>query len=102
MHGSGSGNFAQGMALRHRDRNHMALELRFKRLVMSAKKVKRDGSNNALFLLRRSEEVLDFVSFIPEYFIFFGVTRDDIIFKILVSSCLLLVDRKSTRLNSSH
>lgn len=59
--GSGSGNFAQGMALRHRDRNHMALELRFKRLVMSAKKVKRDGSNNALFLLRRSEEVLDFV-----------------------------------------
>ncbi len=60
--GSGSGNFAQGMVARYPDRNHMALELRFKRLVLSARKVKRDKAQNALFLRRRGEEVLDFVA----------------------------------------
>lgn len=59
--GSGSGNFAQGMAMRYRERNHIGLELRFKRLVLSANKVKRDNSTNALFLRRRSEEILDFI-----------------------------------------
>ena len=40
----------------------MGLELRFKRLVLSANKVKRDGSTNALFLRRRGEEILEFVA----------------------------------------
>ncbi len=60
--GSGSGNFAQGMAKRYPERNHIGLELRFKRLVLSANKVKRDGSKNALFLRRRGEEILDFIA----------------------------------------
>lgn len=59
--GSGSGNFAQGMVVRHPDRNHMALELRFKRLVVSAVKVERENAKNAVFLRRRGEEILDFV-----------------------------------------
>lgn len=59
--GSGSGNFSKEQTLRHRDRNHLALELRFKRLVMSAKKLKKDGSYNAKFLLRRSQELLNFI-----------------------------------------
>ncbi len=60
--GSGSGNFAQGMAMRYPERNHIGLELRFKRLVLSATKVKRDNSTNALFLRRRGEEILSFVA----------------------------------------
>ena len=60
--GSGSGNFAQGMAMRYPERNHIGLELRFKRLVLSATKVKRDNSKNVLFLRRRGEEVLSLIA----------------------------------------
>ena len=34
--GSGSGNFAQGMAMRYPERNHIGLELRFKRKLMES------------------------------------------------------------------
>ena len=60
--GSGSGNFAIGMSKKYPDRNHMALELRFKRLVLSANKAKRDNLNNVLFLRRRGEEIVDFIA----------------------------------------
>lgn len=59
--GSGSGNFAQEIVKKFPDRNHIALELRFKRLVLSANKVKRDGSKNIVFLRRYGEEVLNFI-----------------------------------------
>lgn len=59
--GSGSGNFAIGMGEKHRDRNHMALEIRFKRLVLSARKAKKKNLENVVFLRRRGEEILDFI-----------------------------------------
>ena len=59
--GSGSGNFAIGMGEKYRDRNHIALEIRFKRLVLSARKAKKKNLNNVVFLRRRGEEILDFI-----------------------------------------
>lgn len=59
--GSGSGNFAIGMGEKYPDRNHLALELRFKRLVLSANKAKKRELNNVLFLRRRGEEILEFI-----------------------------------------
>lgn len=60
--GSGSGNFAIGMAERHPDRNHVALELRFKRLVLSAGKAVKKELDNVLFLRRRGEEITNFIA----------------------------------------
>lgn len=59
--GSGSGNFAQELTKRFPNKNHIALELRFKRLVLSANKVKRNGAKNIVFLRRRGEELLEFI-----------------------------------------
>ncbi|MGL4308435.1 tRNA (guanosine(46)-N7)-methyltransferase TrmB [Cetobacterium sp. SF1] len=59
--GSGSGNFAVGMAQKYPDRNHMALEIRFKRLVLSARKAESRNLENVLFIRRRGEEILDFI-----------------------------------------
>lgn len=59
--GSGSGNFAIGMGEKYRDRNHIAIELRFKRLVLSARKAKKKNLNNVVFLRRRGEHILDFI-----------------------------------------
>lgn len=59
--GSGSGNFANGMALKYPNRNHLALEIRFKRLVLSANKAIRNGVNNAIFLRRRGEDITKFI-----------------------------------------
>lgn len=59
--GSGSGNFTNGLSERHTDRNYMALELRFKRLVMSADKAQRRDAKNIFFIRRRAEEILEFI-----------------------------------------
>jgi tRNA (guanine-N7-)-methyltransferase len=59
--GSGSGNFANGMCEKHPERNHMALEIRFKRLFTSARKANKIDLKNVLFIKRRGEEILDFI-----------------------------------------
>ena len=59
--GSGSGNFALGMCEKYKDRNHIALELRFKRLHSSARKSKNLNLNNVLFLRRFGEEITEFL-----------------------------------------
>ncbi|MGL6166944.1 MAG: tRNA (guanosine(46)-N7)-methyltransferase TrmB [Fusobacteriaceae bacterium] len=59
--GSGSGGFTNDMSERHKDRNYIALELRFKRLVMSADKAEKRNAKNIMFMRRRAEEVLDFI-----------------------------------------
>lgn len=59
--GSGSGNFAIGMAQKYPERNHLALEIRFKRLVLSAKKAVKNSLNNVIFLRRRGEEITSFI-----------------------------------------
>lgn len=59
--GSGSGNFAIGMAAKYPERNHLALEIRFKRLVLSATKAVKRDLNNVVFLRRRGEEITDFI-----------------------------------------
>jgi tRNA (guanine-N7-)-methyltransferase len=60
--GSGSGNFTNGLSERHKDRNYIALELRFKRLVFSADKARRRDAKNILFLRRYGEEIQTFIS----------------------------------------
>ncbi|MBP6322462.1 MAG: tRNA (guanosine(46)-N7)-methyltransferase TrmB [Fusobacteriaceae bacterium] len=59
--GSGSGNFTNGLSERHKDRNYIALELKFKRLVLAADKVRRRDAKNVFFIRRRAEEILEFI-----------------------------------------
>lgn len=59
--GSGSGNFAVGMGAKYPERNHLALEIRFKRLVLSARKSEQRNLENVLFLRRRGEDILNFI-----------------------------------------
>lgn len=59
--GCGSGNFTVKNAQKFKDRNYIALELRFKRLVLAAKKSKRRNLNNILFIRKRAETILDFI-----------------------------------------
>lgn len=59
--GSGSGNFANGMCEKYPERNHMAIEIRFKRLHTSARKAKKIPLNNVLFIQRKGEEILNFI-----------------------------------------
>jgi len=59
--GSGSGSFANQLCERHPDRNHMALEIRFKRLVLSARRSEKMGLDNLLFIKRRGEEITNFI-----------------------------------------
>lgn len=59
--GSGSGNFAIGMCQKYPERNHVAMELRFKRLHSSARKSKNYGLTNVLFLRRFGEEIPEFM-----------------------------------------
>lgn len=59
--GSGSGGFANAMCERYKDRNHIALELRFKRLVLSAKRAEKLNLKNLLFIKRRGEEITEFI-----------------------------------------
>lgn len=59
--GSGSGNFTNGLSERHKDRNYLALELRFKRLVMSSDKARRRDAKNIYFIRRMAEEICEFI-----------------------------------------
>lgn len=59
--GSGSGNFTNGLSERHKDRNYIALELRFKRLVASAHKARRRDAKNILFIRRMAEDIGEFI-----------------------------------------
>lgn len=59
--GCGSGNFTVQNAQKFKDRNYIALELRFKRLVLGAKKSKKRNLNNILFVRKRGETILDFI-----------------------------------------
>ena len=59
--GCGSGNFTVKNAQKFKDRNYIALELRFKRLVLGAKKSKKRKLKNILFVRKRGETILDFV-----------------------------------------
>ena len=59
--GCGSGNFTVKNAQKFKDRNYIALELRFKRLVLAAKKSKKRNLNNILFVRKRAETILDFI-----------------------------------------
>jgi len=59
--GSGSGMFANDMCVRYPERNHMALEIRFKRLVLSARRSEKLGLDNLLFIKRRGEEITNFI-----------------------------------------
>ena len=62
--GCGSGNFTVGNAEKFKDRNYIALELRFKRLVLGARKSQKRNLKNILFIRKRGETILDF--FAPE------------------------------------
>ena len=59
--GCGSGNFTVKNAQKFKDRNYISLELRFKRLVLAAKKSKKRNLNNILFIRKRAETILDFI-----------------------------------------
>lgn len=59
--GCGSGNFTVGNAEKYKNRNYIALELRFKRLVMAAKKSVKRNLDNLVFLRIRGEKILDFI-----------------------------------------
>ena len=59
--GCGSGNFTVQNAEKFKDRNYIALELRFKRLVLGAKKSKKRNLDNILFVRKRGETILDFI-----------------------------------------
>ena len=59
--GCGSGNFTVKNAQKFKDRNYIALELRFKRLVLAAKKSKKRNLSNILFVRKRAETILDFI-----------------------------------------
>lgn len=59
--GSGSGTFAKEIANRNKNKNYIALELRFKRLCMSAKKCKDLNLKNIVFFRRLAEEIENFI-----------------------------------------
>ena len=58
--GCGSGNFTVQNAQKFLDRNYIALELRFRRLVLGAKKAAKRNLKNILFLRKRGETILEF------------------------------------------
>lgn len=59
--GSGQGNFTVGNAQRYRDRNFIGIELKFKRLYMSAQKANKRSLKNITFIRRWGQEILEFI-----------------------------------------
>lgn len=59
--GCGSGNFTVRNAEKYNDRNYIAIELRFKRLVLAAKKATKRNLKNLVFLRRNGNNILDFI-----------------------------------------
>lgn len=59
--GSGQGNFTVANAMKSKDKNFMGIELRFKRLVFSARKAKKRSLKNILFIRRWGQEIPEFI-----------------------------------------
>lgn len=59
--GSGQGNFTVGNALKYRDRNFIGIELKFKRLWMSARKAQKRSLKNITFIRRWGQEIPEFI-----------------------------------------
>ncbi|MBZ4682688.1 MAG: tRNA (guanine-N7-)-methyltransferase [Fusobacteriaceae bacterium] len=59
--GSGNGNFTVRNAEKYRDKNFIGLELKFKRLVLSARKAEKRDLNNILFIRRWGQEIPEFI-----------------------------------------
>ena len=60
--GCGSGNFTVKNAEKFPDRNFIGLELRLKRLVLGAQKSEKRDLKNIVFLRKRGEKMLEFLS----------------------------------------
>jgi tRNA (guanine-N7-)-methyltransferase len=60
--GCGSGNFTVKNAEKFPDRNFIGLELRLKRLVLGAQKSEKRDLKNIVFLRKRGEKILEFLS----------------------------------------
>ena len=60
--GCGSGNFTVKNAEKFTDRNFIGLELRLKRLVLGAQKSEKRDLKNIVFLRKRGEKILEFLS----------------------------------------
>ncbi|TDT69157.1 tRNA (guanine-N7-)-methyltransferase [Hypnocyclicus thermotrophus] len=59
--GSGNGNFTVKNAENHKNKNFIGIELKFKRLVLSAIKAKKRNLNNILFIRRWGQEIPEFI-----------------------------------------
>lgn len=59
--GSGQGNFTVANAMRYKDRNFMGIELKFKRLVLSARKAEKRSLKNIIFIRRWGQEIPEFI-----------------------------------------
>lgn len=59
--GSGQGNFTVANAMKYKDRNFIGIELKFKRLVMSARKAEKRSLDNILFIRRWGQEIPEFI-----------------------------------------
>lgn len=59
--GSGSGNFATEMALKHKNINFLCDELRLKRLVYSAKKARKNKLNNIKYIRYDANKLNEFI-----------------------------------------
>lgn len=59
--GSGQGNFTVGNALKYRDKNFIGIELKFKRLCMSAVKAEKRSLKNITFIRRWGQEIPEFI-----------------------------------------
>lgn len=59
--GSGSGNFITELAFKNKDKNYIALELRLKRLVVSAKKVTKINLDNVKFVRYDANKLEEFL-----------------------------------------
>lgn len=59
--GSGQGNFTVGNALKYRERNFIGIELKFKRLHMSAVKANKRNLKNITFIRRWGQEIPEFI-----------------------------------------
>lgn len=59
--GSGQGNFTVANSMKYKDRNFIGVELKFKRLVMSARKAEKRNLKNILFVRRWGQEIPEFI-----------------------------------------
>lgn len=59
--GSGQGNFTVGNAMKYKDKNFIGIELKFKRLCMSAVKAEKRSLKNITFIRRWGQEIPEFI-----------------------------------------